>query len=109
MGKIKVVMCPADRAPYVTNISNTLQNLQKIVGGYIEESRIAPDIVAVFNEEGRLKNLPPNLSFPVEGIVGDAVIMGVDDEGQEVDLTDEQAAFLLAHAKRRWNRMAHGE
>ncbi len=39
-----------------------LDELQRHVGGYVEVKKYAPRWVAVFNEDGRLKELPPNLS-----------------------------------------------
>lgn len=48
--KIKVVMIPTDRPPYVTNISNSLENMQKVVGGYIETLTFATDATIVMNE-----------------------------------------------------------
>lgn len=34
--RIRVVMIPADRPPYVTNINGSMRNIRKIVGGYAE-------------------------------------------------------------------------
>lgn len=101
MAKIQVVMCPAERAPYVTNIENTLENFQNTVGGYIEAVGIATDCVAIMNEEGRIKGLPENLSFPWPGHHGDIFFCGVDGE----EFTSIPAAgkkLLLKSARCRW-------
>ena len=101
MGKVKVVMCPADRAPYVTNISNTLENFQQIVGGYIEAVPFAAHTVIICNEEGRLQGLPENKSVPRSGIVGDCFL--VDTAGEEfADLTDVE--LMLRNCKAAWRR-----
>lgn len=50
--KIKVIIKQPGRAPYVTNISNTLENLQKTVDGYIETVTLCSDLVIICNEEG---------------------------------------------------------
>lgn len=34
--KMRVIMCPAERKPYVTWIEDSLENLQRAVGGYID-------------------------------------------------------------------------
>ncbi len=34
--EIRVLMCPANGEPYLTNIQNELRPVQKAVGGYIE-------------------------------------------------------------------------
>jgi hypothetical protein len=39
----------------------TLAELQALVSGYIEVLRVTPIHVLVFNEEGKLHKLPPNL------------------------------------------------
>ena len=106
MRKIKVVMCPAERAPYVTNIVDSLKNLQKAVGGYIEMHAMSSCVHAVMNEEGRLKGLPENRSFPWPGFVGDIVIVATDGpegDGGLRDLTDNEARLMLASARKAWN------
>lgn len=86
MSKIRVVMCPCDgRPPYVTNISDSLQNMQRIVHGYIEPVTLPRMMsgtvpVLVVNEEGLIKGLPVNRCFMTH-IVGDAFICcGQDHE-----------------------------
>ena len=85
--KIQVIMCPVDRPPYVTNISNTLENMQRSVGGYIETVVLDNHSVVVCNEEGRLLGLQENPSLP--GYVGDCFICGYEGDVftdiQEID------------------------
>lgn len=63
MKKLKVIICPAEREPHVTNVSDTLEALQKAVGGYIEAVTVLEGVVVLCNEEGRLMGLPENRSF----------------------------------------------
>ena len=42
------------------DIPNTLEALQKEVGGYIETLTLAPGVVMIVDEEGRLKDKPCN-------------------------------------------------
>lgn len=97
--KIKVVMIPTDRPPYVTNISNSLENMQKVVGGYIETLTFATDATIVMNEEGRLLGLPFNVAASTmfsTTIVGDCFVAGVaEDEFCDVP----ESSTLLKNAK----------
>lgn len=93
---IQVIMCPVDRSPYVTNISNKLETMQKIVGGYIETVTIGKTVI-VCNEEGRLTDLPENPSVP--GFVGTVFICGfAGDEFADIDPTIKKELL----AKQRW-------
>ncbi|MBS6476066.1 MAG: DUF3846 domain-containing protein, partial [Clostridiales bacterium] len=51
MNKIKVIIKRPDSKPYTTWISNSLENLQRTVGGYIETVTLATDCVLIVNEE----------------------------------------------------------
>ena len=58
MRKIKVIIKEPGKKPRCVNISDTLENLQKTVDGYIETVSFATDFVVICDEEGRLKNKP---------------------------------------------------
>lgn len=70
----------------------TLEDAQRHVGGYIErfETPTLPEGWSAFcNEEGKLKELPPNTvatmllpAYADDIIVGDVFICGVDDGGE---------------------------
>ena len=107
MEKIKVIICPTNRAPYVTHISNTLENLQRIVGGPIEMVRIVKSAVAICNEEGLINGLPENKSFLCDGIHGDCIICDTQD-AEFVGLNDIVCRWLLIHCKARWNKEGNG-
>ncbi len=101
--KIKAVMCPADREPYITWISDTLENMQKIVGGFIEACATAESAVVICNEEECLMGLPENKSLPFGGFCGDCFICGAEGENF-TSLSEYDMAVLLMHAKRRWKK-----
>ena len=103
MRKIKVVMCPADRPPYITSISDSLANMQRIVGGYIETVAVGDNIFIVCDEEGRLLHKQDNKSLA--GFVGDCFIARSDGE-DFCDLGEEEATRLLKTAKSKWGNPA---
>ncbi len=74
--------------------SLSLQELQELVGGYIERVRFTtrPQIYLIVNKEGLLKDLPPNAFFPQ--LVGDIIVAGIEevfvpDEDNEVQEAEE--------------------
>ena len=99
--RIKVVLAEPGKKAKVTEIENTLENLQKIVGGYIECVYPFEDNVGIIcNEEGKLIELEPNRVLrdengnAVDIIFGTFIITGLteDDFGS---LTDEQVEYYL--------------
>jgi hypothetical protein len=85
MAKIRAIVKRTDEpVGHVTNISNTLKNLQKIVDGNIETVRITDGCILLCNEEGMILGLPHNLIVgrpPLHhSVVGDVVVVGVDGE-----------------------------
>lgn len=81
MVKIKVIIKrPDEEFGHVCNISDSLENLQKTVGGFIEVIPLANKIVMICNEEGKLRKLEPNFHMPYDTIVGTVIICGVIGE-----------------------------
>ena len=61
--KIKcIVKRPDEQFGHMTWISDSLENLQKTVGGYIETVTLDNGLVLIVNEEGKLRNMPYNFS-----------------------------------------------
>lgn len=86
-----IIKRPDEKFGHMTNISTTLENLQKTVEGHIEMVQIAsePHIVMLCNEEGKLRQLQPNFYFGHafrDLICGTVIIAGADDEGELVDI-----------------------
>lgn len=93
MSKIKVIIKrPDEEHGHMTNISNTLENIQKTVEGYIDTVTIATGLVIICNEEGRLQNRPSNCTVTTEDItvdfVGTIIVAGVKgDEFADVPIS----------------------
>ena len=61
--KIKcIVKRPDEQFGHVTWISDSLENLQKTVGGYIETVTLDNGVVLICNEEGKIRDMPYNFS-----------------------------------------------
>lgn len=72
------------------NVPNTLDEWQRLVGGYIETLTLSEDIVLICNEDGRYLGLAPNVKFRNQIIVGPVVFVGVrDDEFFDIDRDTE--------------------
>ena len=98
--EIKVVIVEPLKAPRIEIIENTLEAMQKIVGGWIEPLNIADGIDIICNEEGKMNGLTLNRGLRTEGgeiwevIAGTFLIAGFDDDtGHQISLTDEQAEY----------------
>ncbi len=107
MSKIRVLMCPAERAPYITNIENSPKNIQRVVGGYIKAVTLSldPAVVLICNKEGQINDLPVCRSAPLGSdlgcIRGDCFICGED--GEEFTDLPEPREIWLQSAKKMWN------
>ena len=93
---MKVVCVEPDKAAYEMEMPNSLEALQKAVGGYIQAVYPWEDEAALIcNEEGKLEGMTPNRALrDEEGEVYDIVhgtflIVGLTEEDFG-SLTDEQ-------------------
>lgn len=87
---IKVIMVEPMKEPYPTEVENTLEGLQKAVGGYIETVCLEDCAVLVCNEEGKLLGLPGNCSLGNDIIAGTFFVAGSNDDGDFVSLTEDK-------------------
>ena len=78
MKKIRVIIKSPGEKPRSVWISNSLENLQKHVGGYIEINRIATNLVIVCDEEGRLKDKPFCAKILNWNFVGTIILAGFE-------------------------------
>lgn len=97
--KIKVLMLKTGQLPQVKEIDNTLEAMQKIVGGYIESVSLEKDVDLIVNEEGKYNGCKPNrlLVFDrdiyqldedfLDVVYGDCFVVGVSN-GEFVSLSD---------------------
>ena len=66
-GKISVLLVEPNKYPKMIEIDDTLEAMQEVVGGDIEEYMPFEDEVAIIcNEEGKLIGLPPNRAIYAE-------------------------------------------
>ena len=87
---IKVIMVDPMKEPYPAEVENTLEGLQKAVGGYIETVYLDDYVVLVCNEEGKLIGLPGNRSLGNDIIAGTFFVVGSNDDGDFVSLTEDK-------------------
>lgn len=79
--KIRAIVKRPDEAfGHMTNISCSLENLQRLVGGYIEVVDLGPGLAILCNEEGKIQRLTPNMHLGSDVLVGDIVIIGTKGE-----------------------------
>lgn len=74
------------------NISDTLENLQKTVGGYIETVTLFSDLVVICDEEGRIKGKPHCCNICGVDFCGTVILAGVDGD-EFADIPCEFADF----------------
>lgn len=76
-----IVKRPDEEFGHVTNISDTLKNLQNTVDGPIEVIPIpgTSDVILV-NENGKLTGLPLNMYMPNDFLVGTIAVVGTSGE-----------------------------
>ncbi|MBE6016691.1 MAG: DUF3846 domain-containing protein [Lachnospiraceae bacterium] len=96
MAKIKaIIKRPDEKVGHMTWISDTLENLQRTVGGYIETVTFG-DMVIICDEEGRLKKKEPNCTIGNVSFVGTIIAVGQDgDEFADVPIDMTGWKFLI--------------
>ena len=80
MDNIKVLIKEPWKKAVMKEIPNTLEALQKIVGGFIELVTISTDVSAVVNEEGLINGLKYNVSIGGHALFGTVILLGIDGE-----------------------------
>ena len=89
MDKIKVIIVETNKEPYITEIENTLEKLQEIVGGFIDIVEIENGVDLIINDEGKINNLPPNRYLQTDFIAGTFIIAGGNNQtGDTISLSD---------------------
>ena len=92
MAKIKVIVKrPDEQYGHVTHISPRLENLQKTVEGYIEMVTVIKGVKLLCNEEGKLRDLEPNMWLNGDLIRGTIIICGQNGEDiSDIPITLQQ-------------------
>jgi hypothetical protein len=108
--EVKAIRIPASTGEPLEVVSiNGLKDMQSAVGGLVEFQDIdSPNASLVFNEEGKIEDLPMNrratllwwIHKPMwrnsDVLAGDVLIVGEpDDEGNTTDVPDELVSLLL--------------
>ena len=96
---IKILKVETGKEPYVKEIENTLNRLQKEVGGLIQVVDLGENCLAIINEEGKLNGSLPNRWLGNHDIIcGDFFICG--DGGEDfISLSDKQIELCSNHFK----------
>jgi hypothetical protein len=103
--KIKcIVKRPDEQFGHMTWISDSLENLQKTVGGYIETVTLDNGVVLICNEEARLRDMPYNFTLRrmwgvvtiQNAIFGTVIACGADgDEFADIPIDFNEWKALL--------------
>lgn len=84
--------------PRMIEIKNTLEDMQKTVGGYIEMIALNDGDVIVVNEEGKLMGLEGNRKFGSDILTGSFFIAGTNGE----DLASLSEKSQAIYTERFW-------
>ena len=87
---MKILIVEPNKEPYESLLDNKLEAMQKIVGGNIEVVNLDQNTALVCNEEGKLDGLEGNRRVAHDVIAGTFFIVGDNNEGEFISLTDEQ-------------------
>lgn len=96
MHKIKVIIKEPGKKPRSTNISASLENLRKTVGGYIEMVRLTADLVVLCDEDGKMKGYPHTCNIVGYDFVGTIIICGTNcGEFADIPIDFQTAKHVL--------------
>lgn len=100
---MRAILLKPGKAPVECDIENELKPMQQIIGGFIDVHPYRDNMLFVFNEEGKVLNMPPNLYLNYNGyffdvIAGPVIVLGSAGENM-VGLTDEQIKYCLEDLK----------
>lgn len=92
---MKAIIKEVGKEPKVIDIDNTLEALQKAVGGYIEAVSVGNNVIMLCDEEGKLKGKPYNFDMGDDKIVGN--VLFTKDGGKEdfTDLNENDVEMIL--------------
>lgn len=101
-GKIKIVFQWPGTISSIATIPNTLEAMQKLVGGYIETVTLPNGLILVMDEEGRLKGRQENVRCVQYGTIVGTVFVTAADGDEFRSLTTEEIqsarAWLMKHS-----------
>jgi hypothetical protein len=76
-GYMNILLCNPGQDPLIEAIPDSLEGLQKAVGGYIEWLRIDSNAGILCDEDGKRKKLPFNRFVCGQPIVGTFIVVGI--------------------------------
>ena len=88
--EIRVLYVQPGKYPKVIRISNTLETFQKYVGGNIGYVTLDREAVVIFNDEGKLIQLPPNRLYGETDFFAGAFLICRDGGEDLISLTESQ-------------------
>lgn len=93
-----VLYSPEKQTPSIVTLSGTLEEFQKVVGGYIESLPLPYNCRVLFDEEGRIKRLPLNEAFSKVFnfqlmLVGPCLVVGTEGP----NITDVDQRYIEAY------------
>ena len=92
---MRIYKVEPNKMGYEKEIANTLEEIQKEIGGYIQICYLQDGLLAVVDEEGLLKELEDNLLLPKYGVIkGNVIFVRDDKKGDFESLTDEDIETL---------------
>ncbi len=94
--KIKVLFKAPNKNFEEVEITNTLEDMQKLVDGYIEviPTDIYDKVFMIVNEEGKLYELEPNIHYYRDIILGNVVFVRIGNNGEWSSISDKQIAAI---------------
>ena len=92
---IRGLLVKPDERPEIIEFKEGYRELQKLVHGNFEMPFLFNDVDVVINEEGKMNGMPPNRYLYYDGslvdiIFGNIVIVGSDENGETVSLTNDK-------------------
>ena len=88
---VHILKIEPGKLPYEKDIENTLESLQKEVGGLIECVYLDDNCIAVCNEEGKINGMELNRRVGDDIIAGPFFIVAYSEDGEFVSINNEQA------------------
>ncbi len=99
---MRIIYKEVGKDPVEKEIENELETMQKLVGGPIESTRYMGNLVIICNEEGKLKNLKPNIKLGYDCIVGNCFVVQIDLEISNFkSINDNQIEYVIKDLKQR--------
>lgn len=91
---ITIVIKAPGKEAYSKEIEDELEVYHQILGGYFEAIGFDKNQILLCDDEGKLKDLEPNLLVPGDVIVGTVIVVGT--EGEEFrSLTPEEVTKAI--------------